>query len=79
MSEYLFGVQGEDGREVVSWLGDVKKVGDVQAEVDGGRVRLRHLDDVVATAEHSTEGDLFLHRWKADDRLAEPVTHKVKR
>lgn len=78
MTSYLFAVQTREGREVVSTSFDVDKVSTVSAVVDGERVVLRHDGDELASGV-DPGGDLRLHRWPADDKLSDPVTHRVRR
>lgn len=78
MTQYLFAVQDENGREVVSWKGDVDKVSEVEASEDpNGVVVISHGGEVVAEATRDGDGSLTLHRWPADDKLAKPVSRAV--
>jgi len=79
MPDYLFAVQDQNGREVASWKGTVAKVGDV-ASVEYGdtqKVEIRNVDEVVAEGDTIVGNAYTLHRWPADDKLADPISHPV--
>jgi len=75
---YLFAVQRESGHEVVSATLEVAKVSDVTARRNDetAKVELVKGRTVVATSDATATADevLTLHRWPADDKLAEPVS-----
>jgi hypothetical protein len=75
---YLFYVQDEAGREIAHWRGEVERVTEVTADLAGGEVRLQRNDVTLATGT-DPGGQLALYRVPADDKLAEPVRHPVKR
>lgn len=77
MPSYLYAVQDEQGREVVSAHVDVEKVTDVTAKKDGDVVDLVFEDIVIETGDYSGEGRLTLLRVPSDDKLADPVRHPV--
>lgn len=78
MANYLFAVQDNTGREVLSKYHEVDKVSTISAVATGGSVDLVADGDPIATAE-DPGGDLWLYRWPADDKLGTPVKHKVSR
>lgn len=78
MPTYLFAVQDSNGREVVSWKGEVDKVSEVTVDRDGTEVFLVHGENPVEHGIYEGDGPLTLHRWNADDKLAAPVSHPVK-
>lgn len=78
MKSYLYAVQDEQGREVVSFTAEVEKVSEVSAEPGpGDTIRLMQHDVLLASAELPSEGKLTLYRWPADDKLSDPVAHPV--
>lgn len=81
MPSMLYAVQDNQGREVISAHVDVEKVSDVSAyhEVGHDKVSLLFDDDVVIDSgtTSAAAGTLTLCRWPSDDKLAEPVKHKV--
>ena len=81
MANYLFAVQTASGREVLAQVIETKRVSDVSAQVTkGGKLEIRQKGlGVVASVDRVDDGELTLHRWEADDKLAEPVSHAVKR
>lgn len=79
MASYLYAVQDQNGREVVSAHVDVEKVSDVHAELVGDQVVLAFEDLIIEQGDYwPTTGQLTLHRWPSDDKLATPVSHPVK-
>jgi hypothetical protein len=76
---YLWAVQTEDGREVISAMAEVAKVGDVTVTVGKKGLVIKHGDEVIASEPKPPEGDLYLHRWPANDKNGTPVTRKVDR
>lgn len=78
--EYLFAVQTSTGHEVVSWSGEVEKVGDVTARIkDEKSAEIYHGGELVAAGQLDVELESpVLHRWPADDKLSAPVSHPVK-
>ncbi len=79
MASYLYAVQDNQGREIVSAHVDVEKVGDVTARKDPeyDTVELVFEDIVIEQGRYDGEGSLTLCRWPSDDKLAEPVKHPV--
>ncbi len=77
MSSYLYAVQDEQGREIVSAHVDVEKVTDITAVRSGDVVDLMFEDVIVKTGDYFGEGQLTLLRWPSDDKLADPVRHPV--
>lgn len=78
MSTQLYAVQDANGREVVFWKGEVKKVGDVEARVAKGHVELVRDGEVLARndiGDRDPKTFRFL-RWPADDKLAGPKSDK---
>jgi len=77
MKSFLYAVQDQNGREIVSAVVEVEKVGDVTASVKDNLVTLSTpgLDQVERVPKGA---ELTLHRWDADDKLAEPVSHPVE-
>ncbi len=75
---YLYAVQDDQGREIVSAYVEVENVSDISAHRDGDTVELRFEDIVVEAGEYTGDGRLTLHRWPSDDKLAQPVSHPVK-
>ncbi len=76
---YLYAVQDDQGREIVSAHVEVEKVSDVRAVYDAGNtVSLVFEDIVIEQGHHDGSGPLTLHRWPSDDKLAQPVSHPVK-
>ena len=75
---YLFAVQRESGHEVVSATLEVAKVTEVTARRNDetAKVELVKGKEVVAVSDDTATADevLTLHRWPADDKLAEPVS-----
>lgn len=78
MASYLYAVQDDQGREIVSAHVDVELVGDVTAKREGDTVDLNFEDVVIETGDYFGEGALTLWRWPSDDKLAAPVGHPVK-
>ena len=79
-TKYLYAVQRPSGHEVVSAQVDVERVGDVEAQrLPDGTVRLVHNGDVVALGSHVVDAgeELTLHRWPANKKLEEPVSHPL--
>ena len=81
---YLFAVQDENGREVLSATIDgLERVSEVSAyerhnEADDSYTVVIDWNGVeVDFADSSLTSELTLHRWPADDKLARPVSHKV--
>ena len=78
MKEYLYAVQDETGREVVSIKFTTDKVSQVFASRKKDTVSLCHVEDgTMAVGKYAGEGPLTLCRWDADDKLADPVSHPV--
>lgn len=79
MPSYLYAVQDENGREIVSAHVDVEKVSDVTASFGESTVQLLFEDVVIDEAAWLAEdGPVTLHRWPSDDKLAKPVSHPVR-
>lgn len=76
MTEYLYGIQDENGREVCSVTLEVEP-GEVHATRVNDVVSIVHLTEVVAQGNHEGDGTLTLHRWPADDKLSEPISAPV--
>lgn len=83
MASYLYAVQDNQGREIVSAHVDVEKVGDVTAHLlhveatDDYRAVLAFEDVEIDSASTNGEVDVVLCRWPSDDKLSEPVKHPV--
>lgn len=75
-NEYLWYVQGPDGREVVSWRG-ITTATAVTAEQDGPDVTLYHETTAVQRGQSTTD-DLTLYRVDANDKTAQPRAFKVR-
>lgn len=80
---YLFAVQDSTGRELLSAVLEVEKVSAISATFDGtilavlaGETRVAHTS--LPGAPEGSE-PFWLYRWEADDKLADPVRHPVKR
>lgn len=78
MPSFLYAIQDEQGREIVSAHVDVEQVSDVTAVRSGDTVDLTFEDIVIETGDYFEDGQLTLHRWPSDDKLAAPVSHPVK-
>jgi hypothetical protein len=84
VKSYLYAVQDDQGREVVSWSGEVEKVSDVtaKAESQGNSEDTVYLLDaegkILSSALVAGAKGLVLHRWPADDKLSAPVSHAVE-
>lgn len=84
---YLYAIQDAQGRELVSWQGEVDRVGDVTADLDvtspessEWEVLLNHNGVELGRAYISraiVDEGMTLYRWPADDKLATPVAHKI--
>lgn len=75
---YLYAVQDQDGRELLSWQGEVEKVGDITAEHRIAQIALVQEGTGTLALGDVVEGfDYTLYRWPADDKLAEPVAHRI--
>jgi hypothetical protein len=77
MKHFLYAVQTEEGRELWSATLEVVRVGDVQAYTRDGDLVVEHEQHRVFKLD-SAPATMFLLRWPADDKLAEPVRHRVK-
>ncbi len=78
-TRFLFAVQDSTGRELVAQYYEVEKVSTISATFDGQTVKLLDSETVIGwNTPGNAEGDLWLYRWEADDKLAEPVKHRVK-
>jgi hypothetical protein len=75
----LYAVQDANGREVVFWKGDVDKVSEVEARAVKGHVELVRGEEILARNDIGDRDPATFRflRWPADDKLAQPVTHKV--
>ena len=78
MPSFLYAIQDQDGREIVSAHVDVEQVSDVTAVKAGDTVDIVFEDIVIETGDYFDEGKLTLYRWPSDDKLATPVAHLVK-
>lgn len=76
---YLFAVQDETGREIVSATVEVEKVSEVYALLEDGQVSLQQKGILLEGPEYISEGtELTLYRWDADDKVNGGfVSHKV--
>ena len=78
MPSYLYAVQDDNGREVVSAHVDVEKVSDVEAHRQDGNVQLRFEDVVIEETPYDVDSLLTLFRWPSDAKLADAVERPVK-
>lgn len=78
MASYLYAVQDDQGREIVSAHVDVEKVTDITASYRDKIVTLSFEDLDVQSGSYDGDGTLTLWRWPSDDKLAEPVGHPVR-
>lgn len=81
MTNYLFAVQTAGGREVTAVKISLSRVSDVTAVVtkEGVLEVKQKGHGVVSSEKDLPAGELTLHRWKANDKLAEPVSQPVNR
>lgn len=78
-TEYLFAVQDSNGREVVAWQGPAKVSAVTASSPKPGQVVIKAGDRTVAKADDvDPAAELTLHRWRADDKLAAPVSRPLK-
>lgn len=83
MASYLYAVQDDQGREVVSAHVDVEKVGDVTAVLieseASGDVGAALMFEDIEIDRGSSNGNVNLRllRWPSDDKLSEPVEHSI--
>jgi hypothetical protein len=75
---FLWYVQDETGREVVSWRGETTAAG-VTATATDTDVALHWQGDVVNRGVAQLDRELTLYRVDADDKLAPPRRWPVKR
>lgn len=75
MAEYLWAVQDNQGRELISWRAEAK-VSDVKAVRENGKIKLVYKEDVMGQVDDSG-GDVQLHRWPAGDKLSDPVSTAI--
>ena len=82
MPSYLYAVQDDQGREIVSAHVDVEKVSDVTAVIDrrGDEdvVELRFEDLVIEGAVIDGGEVLSLCRWRSHDKTAAAVCRPIK-
>lgn len=84
MASYLYAVQDQNGREVVSAHVDVERVSDVHAELveseaAGDTGAALYFEDIeIDRGSANGQVELTLYRWPSDDKLATPVSHPVK-
>ena len=80
MAAYLYAVQDRNGREYLSATVDgVERFSDVTALRQHDSLTIVFDGDVeVAGPVSDPGGDLFFHRWPAENKLATPVTHPVR-
>jgi|1185.fasta_scaffold706295_1 hypothetical protein len=79
MTRFLFAVQDATGHEITSTYADVDKVSEVTTRYEADTVDIIRGGEVLATGHYSGEDPLTLHRWNADDKLTDPVSHPVTR
>jgi hypothetical protein len=77
MKKYLYAVQDENGREILSAEVETDQVSEVTAKAIKDEVVLRVKSEEVARAAFSADQKLQIHRWPADDKLSEPVSKKI--
>lgn len=77
MTVYLVAVQDDTGREVTSWRGEAK-VSQVAAVQRGDAVSIEVAGESVARGTAGADAALQCLRWRADEKLAEPVRTAVK-
>lgn len=78
MTLYLYAVQDQDGRELLSSVIEPTKVSDVTAVLDSkGNVILYHEGREVDRRKGEDGKTYKLHRVPADDKLKAPVSHAV--
>lgn len=80
MASFLYAVQDDQGREIVSAHVDVEKVSDVTVDhdIDTDEVLLTFEGIPIERGMYHGEGSLTLCRWPSDDKLAKPVKHPVR-
>ncbi len=83
MPSYLYAVQDDQGRELISEHVDVEKVSDVSGRIvrgDGGDdvVQLHFEDIVIKEAPIDSGQVLSLCRWPSDNKLADAVCRPLK-
>jgi len=78
MKHFLYAVQTEEGRELWSATLEVTRVSDVQAYTRDGDLIVEHEQHRMFKLDNAGETEMTLLRWPADDKLAEPVRHKVR-
>jgi hypothetical protein len=79
VKSYLYYIQDEDGREVVSATVEVERVSEVSAVRAGEHVALHQAGaGSVAVGEYAGEQQLTLYRVPSDDKLARPVAHPLR-